>query len=53
MGAPEHVAPGVELLELMLVNVGQHAVWIGHAEVYPSGLVLQVDLHGRTGAIRP
>ena len=50
MGPPEHVAPGVALLELMLVNVGRHAVWIGHADVYPSGLALRVDLHGREPA---
>jgi hypothetical protein len=50
MGPPEHVAPGVALLELMLVNVGRHTVWIGHADVYPSGLALRVDLHGREPA---
>lgn len=50
MGPPEHVVPGVAALELLLVNTGLHAVWIGEAEVYPSGLVLTVHLHGRKPA---
>jgi hypothetical protein len=45
MGPPEHVVPGVAALELLLVSTGLHAVWIGEADVYPSGLVLTVYLH--------
>lgn len=42
--------PGVVSLELLLVNTDRHAVWIGEADVYPSGLVLTVVLHGRRPA---
>jgi hypothetical protein len=50
MGPPEHVVPGVAVLELLLVNMGQHAVWIGQADVYPTGVCLRVELHGRQPA---
>jgi hypothetical protein len=49
-GPPEHVVPGVVALELLLVNMGRHAVWISQAEVYPTGVSLRVDLHGRDPA---
>jgi hypothetical protein len=50
MGPAEHVVPGIVPLELLLVNIGRHAVWIGQAEVYPTGVLLNVDLHGREPA---
>jgi hypothetical protein len=50
MGPPEHVLPGVAVLELLLVNIDRHAVWIAQADVYPNGLVLKVALHGREPA---
>jgi Clp amino terminal domain, pathogenicity island component len=50
MGPPENVVPGVAALELLLVNLERHAVWIGQVEVYPTGALLRVDLHGREPA---
>jgi hypothetical protein len=50
MGPPEHVVPGIVPLELLLVNIAQHVVWIAQAEVYPAGVALMVALHGREPA---
>jgi hypothetical protein len=49
-GPPENLVPGVVALELLLVAGDQHAVWLGQAEVYPTGVVFRVDLVGREPA---
>jgi hypothetical protein len=42
------VLPGIAVLDLLLVQTDRQAVWLDAAEVYPSGVILTVVLHGRT-----
>lgn len=49
-GPAENVVPGIAALELLLVNTGRIAVWIGEAEAYPNGIVLKVGLRSRDAA---
>jgi hypothetical protein len=30
--------PGIVPLELLLVSIAQHAVWVAQADVYPAGV---------------
>ncbi len=50
MGPPENMVPGVAALELLLVKIERHAVWLGEAYAFPSGVRLTVELHGRDPA---
>lgn len=50
MGPPETVVPGIAVLELLLVHIDRHAVWLGEAHVYPSGATLRLELNGREPA---
>ena len=45
-GPPQDVSPGIVPLELFLVHTDRQAFWINHAEVYPEGLALEVQLCG-------
>ena len=49
-GPPENYAPGLVALELLLVHNKRVAVVIPEAEVYPTGALLRVVLHGRQPA---
>jgi hypothetical protein len=47
LGPPEHVAPGVVPLELVLVNTGEIAVYVSDARAYPNGFACTVLIAAR------
>ncbi len=49
-GPPKNVAPGVVALNLLLVHNERLAVRLPHAEAYRTGIVLRVELRGRSPA---
>jgi len=46
-GPPENVAPGVVLLELVLVNTGDVALYLNTVLAYPTGFELRLDTRAR------